>query len=273
MLNGTKGASKPNTPAKKKSKKSKKKKASGSSLSVAEKEKEMADFFPSYTPFRAKQPYDDPKIYAIERNDYLNHHGMLWCHECDEEKEQKDFSKDKQNKRNHLHKKNCKACVSAYNADPVNKARIKARRKKRLDDAHEAGGERPCGGMNHKGAMVDATKFSSSQQNCCRACRNAYNADPVNKARVQKKVDDANAAGGERPCSGKNHKGTMVDATEFSPSNMYCCRDCKNAYNADPVNKARRNKLARDNYKFNYTYRLKQVRNFLPIIPDIILSF
>ena len=200
MLNGTKGASKPNTPAKKKSKKSKKKTASGSSLSVAEKEKEMEDFFPSYTPFRAKQLDDDPKKYAIERNDYLNHHGMLWCHECDEEKQQKDFSKDKQNTRNHLHKKNCKVCVG-------NKAKA----------AHEAGGARPCGGMNHKGAMVDATKFS--------------------------------------------------------PSNMYCCRDCNNAYNADPVTKARRNKLAREKYKFNYTYRLKQVRNFLPIIPDIILSF
>ena len=221
LLNGTKGASKPNTPAKKKSKKSKKKNASGSSLSVAEKEKEMADFFPSYTPFRAKQLDDDPKKYAIERNDYLNHHGMLWCHECDEEKQQKDFGKDKQNKRNHLHKKNCKACVSAYlgayNADPVNKARKKASRKKRLDDANAAGSERPCGGMNHKGAMVDATKFSPSQQ--------------------------------------------------------YCCRDCNNAYNADPVTKARRNKLAREKYKFNYTYRLKQVRNFLPIISDIILSF
>ena len=90
---------------------------------------------------------------------------------------------------------------------------------------------------------------------------------------MQKRLDDANAAGGERPCGGMNHKGAMVDATKFSPSQQYCCRDCVNAYNADPVTKARRNKLAREKYKFNYTYRLKQVRNFLPIIPDIILSF
>ena len=188
----------PATPAKKKSKKKKSKKKK--SLSVAEKAKEFADFFPSYTPFRKIQPGEDKKNYAIELNDYLNVHGMLWCHECKEEKQQKDFSKDKQNTRNHLHKKNCKVCVG-------NKAKA----------AHEAGGARPCGGMNHQGEMVDATKFS--------------------------------------------------------PFNVYCCTDCVNAYHADPVNKCRRNKWAREQYKFNYTSRIKNVRNVLPIIPDIILSF